>query len=67
MNLISQRIRAVVGKAIAQGLGAEIWWMGLEPNQKEFVFRLILRKIDDAKPEWLPRRLWNYLHKDIIK
>ena len=63
MSLIMQRVKALLGQAMALQMDAEIWWLGLEEHHKTHVGRTFLELIDTAKPRYIPRRLWNYWHR----
>lgn len=63
--MIQQKVKAVLGKAMALQTDAEIWWVALEEHYQNICARAFARTIDEAKPRWIPRRLWNYLHKGV--
>lgn len=62
-----QRIQALIGKAMAEHTDAQIWWLSLDEHYKVYIGGMFLCMIDNTKPRWIPRRLWNYLHRDYLK
>lgn len=66
MNTIMQRARTLLGKAMALRRDAEIWWLTLEDHYRTYVSEVFVRLIDEMKPRYIPRRLWNYWHRGLI-
>lgn len=58
-----QRLKALISEAMALQTDANIWWLALEKHHRTKVYSVFFQMIDDAKPSWMPRRLWNWLHR----
>jgi hypothetical protein len=61
------KLREAFGKAIALNIDAELWWLSLEEHYKTYVCNEFKTLIINARPRWMPRKLWEYLHKGVIR